>query len=194
MIVIPSAHTRFEQRQDLVAHALVEIARRLVGKENARPLHDGACDQRRAAAALRRARWADGRPLSSRPDVCERLGTLVRRCALSRPRGSSAMSNVLRGGERGDQVEPLEHEPDLLRPDAPSSSAEADASSLPSSRREPVDGVSRAPSSCSSVDFPPPVGPWIVTNSPGMMSRSTPVSAFTMRPFCVYVRVTPRHA
>lgn len=67
----------------------------------------------------------------------------------------------------------------------PSSDGDADDSSRPSSCSVPEVGVSSAPSSCSSVDLPPPVGPWIVTKAPGMISRSTPVSAVTVRPLRV---------
>ena len=51
--------------------------------------------------------------------------------------------------------------------------SEAEPISLPSKRMVPLVGVSRAPSSCSSVLFPDPLGPSIDTNSPGWMSRST---------------------
>ena len=51
-------------------------------------------------------------------------------------------------------------------------------SSLPSST-EPEVGRSSAPSICSSVDLPPPVGPWMATICPVGMVSETRESAWT---------------
>ena len=45
----------------------------------------------------------------------------------------------------------------------------------------PEVGRSSAPSICSSVDLPPPVGPWIATSWPDGIERVTSASAVTWR-------------
>ena len=65
---------------------------------------------------------------------------------------------VERGGAR-QQIEPLEHEPDLAVADTASSSFDSRETSLPSRMYWPLVGRSRQPRMCISVDLPDPDGP-----------------------------------
>ena len=67
--------------------------------------------------------------------------------------------NVLRGGERRDEVEVLEHKADLLGADLRQLLVVEPLRSRPSKRMDPPVGLSRAPSSCRSVVLPDPLGP-----------------------------------
>ena len=99
--------------------------------------------------------------------------------ALLTPSGTSAVSTFSCADRVGIRLKVWKMNPiELARTlvIAPSPSL---VRSRPSSSREPEVARSRPPSSCSSVDFPWPVGPWMDSHSPSPISRLTPRSACT---------------
>src|ERR1700687_1299290 len=63
--------------------------------------------------------------------------------------------------------------------------------SRPSNTRLPLVGRSSPPSSCSRVDLPWPVGPWMASMSPSLITTSTPCSACTVSLPRLYCFVRP---
>ncbi len=88
--------------------------------------------------------------------------------------------HVFLGGERGNQVEALKDESDVLA----AYFGELRLGQFGHVRAVEFDtalgGGSRPPSIWRRVDFPPPVGPWMTSRSPSAMVRSTPASASTV--------------
>ena len=117
----------------------------------------------------------------------------ARRSAAGEPGGRQRDLDVLGRGQRRDQVELLEDEPE--RPQAQLRKLALRSPRRgrgPRTGRGPAVGRSSAPSSCSRVDLPEPLGPATTTNSPAPISRSTPSSARTATPARPVVARHPR--
>jgi hypothetical protein len=92
--------------------------------------------------------------------------------------------HVLLGGERGEQVEELEDEPDVVAPELGQLLVTQALVVEPGDRDGPRVADSSAPTMCTSVLFPEPDGPMIATISPSSITRSTPSRARTsIRPW-----------
>ena len=76
--------------------------------------------------------------------------------------------DVLERGQRRDQVELLEDEAERVQPQLGQLAVAETPRSRPSKKTLPALGRSSAPSSCSSVVLPDPLGPSSATNSPGL--------------------------
>ncbi len=88
--------------------------------------------------------------------------------------------DVLLGRQHRQQVEELEHEPDVLTAQHRDVAvAQSEPSTWPAIQTLPLVGLSSAASRCISVDFPDPDGPITATSSPGCTSIETPRSAST---------------
>ena len=122
---------------------------------------------RRAAARRRRAAPAGATARSASPTASSDAG--VGRAARSSDAGRRERRlDVLACGQRRDQVELLEHEAERLEPQVGELAVAERARSRPSKQKLPEVGRSSAPSSCSSVVLPEPLGPATTTNSPGV--------------------------
>ena len=154
----------------------VEVAGRLVGEDTRGSTDERAGDRDPlllAAGELRRAgarRARRGRP--------RRAARAHARAARPRAAGVSADLDVLERRQRRDQVELLEDEAERAQPQLGELAvAQRRRGRVPRRRRVPELGRSSAPSSCSSVVLPEPLGPSSATNSPASISRSMPSSA-----------------
>ena len=119
-----------------------------------------------AGAARRRAPPGSRRPGRSRPSRSSRSrarASAARRAAARRQRGQH---HVLQGRHPVEQVEELEHDPDVApaQPGEPVLVESVDA--LPATSMVPSSGGSSPAIMFSSVDFPQPDGPMTATNSP----------------------------
>src|SRR5215218_8058543 len=106
-----------EQVHDLVAGLLVEVAGRLVGEQHVGLLHERAGDRHALLLPARELARHVARAVGEPDRVERREGAppaVLTRDAERLQRGL----HVLLRRERRDQVEPLEHEADLLGPDA----------------------------------------------------------------------------
>ena len=164
------------------ARPRVEVAGRLVGQQDRRVVDQRARDRDALLLAARQLvrmvirPVARGRPASSTVGrALVPLGRLQRVAAVEQRQ----LDVVERRGPR-QQVEPLEHEPDLLVADAPPARPSTSAT-RPRRRGSTArtSARSRQPTMCMNVDLPEPDGPVTARNSPGSTSRFTPRSAFT---------------
>src|SRR5215207_489396 len=87
--------------------------------------------------------------------------------------------HVLLGGQRGEQVEELEDEPDVVAPELGELLVLQTFEWTPPTAIAPEVGDSSAPTIWSSVLLPDPDGPMIATISPSSIVKSTPSRART---------------
>ena len=104
-----------EQGHDLGARLRVEVPGRLVGEDDRRPLGERPRDRDPLALASRELRRPVGEPMAE-ADTFERGPCRLAPLAPADPRVEQPVGDVVDGGHRVLEVERLEHEPDLVRP------------------------------------------------------------------------------
>ena len=155
--------------------ARVEVARRLVGEHDARVDRQRPCDRDALLLAAGHVRRQVVGALGE-PHLAEHLQRLLAPAADRR----ELDLDVLDRRQRRDQVELLEDEAERAEPQRRELAVRKLARSRPSKKDVPALGRSSAPSSCSSVVLPEPLGPSSARNSPASISRSIPSSARTV--------------
>ena len=93
--------------------------------------------------------------------------------------GCQLRLDVLQGGERRDEVELLEDEPEGAQPQRRELAVGKRSEVAAVEDDRPPDGRSSAPSSWSSVVLPDPLGPSSATKSPASIEKLTPSTAYT---------------
>ena len=167
-MVVPSRCCRScRMRHDLVAHLRVEVARGLVGEQQAGPADDGARDR---DALLLPARELRREVVHARaePDALERRRAPP--AAARRPTcgGTAAAARRCRSrAESGTRWNVWKTNPISRLRSAASSRSRYDVTGAPSMLTRPRVGASSRPMRFSSVLLPQPEGPMIDTNSPG---------------------------
>ena len=115
-IVWPVAVQPLEQGQDLLAGGAVEVARGLVGQEDARLVHQRAGDGHPLPLAARELVGPVLHPVAQ-PHPAERLRGLPAPLLRAQAGVDQRQLHVVQRGGAGQQVERLEDEADLLVPD-----------------------------------------------------------------------------
>lgn len=113
----PLGTQALHQLQDLVPRSLVEIPRRLVGEEDPRLLHERARDRHTLLLTAGEFTGSMVRALGE-VDLRQRRADPFFPLGTRESQRLESDVDVLRRGEGGDEVERLEHEPDVLRSDA----------------------------------------------------------------------------
>ena len=103
----------FDERQNFVAHALVEVACRLVCQQYAGSADDGSRDRDTLLLSARQFAWPVAAPIAkTHARECLRH-TVIPICAAEAPVLECSV-DVLASGEGGDQIEGLKYEADLI--------------------------------------------------------------------------------
>ena len=170
-----------EDLHHLDAGPRVEVAGRLVGQHDRRVVDQRAGDRHAlllAAGQLVRVVMRAG----LHPDRLQRRhGPLVaRRCPPALAVVEQRQLDVLERRRPREQVEPLEHEPDLVVPHGGQLVPRQLGDVAAVEDVLPRLGRSRQPRMCMNVDLPDPEGPVTARNSPASMSSETPRSAWTL--------------
>ena len=173
-----SSRELLEQGHDFFAGGGVEVSGWLVGEQDVRVVCEGPRDRHSlllAAGELRRKVVGS----SGEPDRLEELvDSGAAGVAVESARGHRHL-DVLPRGQRRDEVELLEDEPDR-GPPQPGQIGVAQPSqgrARRSPRRSSGDRARRAAAASSSL--PDPLGPTMAMNSPASISRLTPSTALT---------------
>ena len=171
------AGERGQQVDDLVPRRRVEVPSRLVGEDDARLVRQRSSDRDALLLAARElAGQMAARP--ARPTAASSDSTRARRSRAPVCAGERDL-DVLRRGQRRDQVELLEDEAEC---------AEAEAAERAVAERGEVTALEETAPSVAPVEpaeqlqqrrLPDPLGPTSATNSPSPITRSTSRTACT---------------
>ena len=160
-----------QELDHLAARFGVEVAGRLVGEDDLRPLRDRAGDRDPLALAARELLRAEVEPVLE-PDPLERGAG--RRAALAQRRAGveHPVGDVVDGAHRLLEVEGLEHEPDPVRPQPGELAVGRAGDVVAGDVHVPLVGRSSVPRIVSIVVLPDPEGPTTATCSPSAISTA----------------------
>ena len=182
-------HVAEQSQYDLTTLG-VEIAGRFVGENHRRRTRE-------------RTRHGDALALTSRevagPEVlalaqADGLEDAVGLAPGSWPSPSlqvQAVLHVLRGGQRGKEIELLKHKADGTAPTSRSRSGRSASITCPSMTMRPLVGVNKQPRMHKSVVFPEPDGPSSATTSPRSTDSETPRARHLVPSLAVGLRHFP---
>ena len=174
MMVIPSLAELLEQRHHLQAGVRVEVAGRLVGQDEARPVDQRAGDRHPLLLAARELAGVVVEPLAEADPLQRLRGAAPAARAGRSPRVDQRQLDVLQRGGARQQVEALEDEAE--RPAAHLGQRVGVERARPPRRpasSRPVEGRSRQPRMFISVDLPEPEAPMMAANSPSTISQAS---------------------